>query len=348
MEVLSTSSPLTLHSHRLLSASSSSSHVTSIAASSLSSFASSYLGISLSNRTIHRFSTTPTNLRRFPQRKRKKFTPISAVFERFTERAIRAIIFSQKEAKSLGKDMVYTQHLLLGLIAEDRDPQGFLGSGITIDKAREAVWSIWDEANSDSKQEEASSTSYSKSTDMPFSISTKRVFEAAVEYSRTMDCQYIAPEHIAVGLFTVDDGSAGRVLKRLGANMNLLTAAALTRLKGEIAKDGREPSSSSKGSFESPPSGRIAGSGPGGKKAKNVLEQFCVDLTARASEGLIDPVIGREKEVQRVIQILCRRTKNNPILLGEAGVGKTAIAEGLAISIAEASAPGFLLVCTCI
>lgn len=77
---------------------------------------------------------------------------------------------------------------------------------------------------------------------------------------------------------------------------------------------------------------------------KSVLEQFCVDLTARASEGLIDPVIGREKEVQRVIQILCRRTKNNPILLGEAGVGKTAIAEGLAISIAEANAPGFLLV----
>lgn len=113
--------------------------------------------------------------------------------------------------------MVYTQHLLLGLIAEDRDPQGFLGSGITIDKAREAVWSIWDEANSDSKQEEevsSSSTSYSKSTDMPFSISTKRVFEAAVEYSRTLECQYIAPEHIAVGLFTVDDGSAGRVLKR--------------------------------------------------------------------------------------------------------------------------------------
>ncbi|KAG7533767.1 Clp ATPase C-terminal [Arabidopsis thaliana x Arabidopsis arenosa] len=344
MEVLSTSSPLTLHSRRLLSSSSSSSHVTSIAASSLSSFASSYLGISLSNRTIHRFSTTPTNFRRFSQRKRKKFTPISAVFERFTERAIRAIIFSQKEAKSLGKDMVYTQHLLLGLIAEDRDPQGFLGSGITIDKAREAVWSIWDEANSDSKQEEVSSTSYSKSTDMPFSISTKRVFEAAVEYSRTMDCQYIAPEHIAVGLFTVDDGSAGRVLKRLGANMNLLTAAALTRLKGEIAKDGREPSSSSKGSFQAPPTGRIAGSGTGGKaKAKNVLEQFCVDLTARASEGLIDPVIGREKEVQRVIQILCRRTKNNPILLGEAGVGKTAIAEGLAISIAEANAPGFLL-----
>ncbi|WZZ88875.1 hypothetical protein YC2023_117454 [Brassica napus] len=330
MEVLSTSSLLTLHSRRLASSSSnridssSSSHVASFAASSLSSFASSYLGVSLSNCKIQRFSTTATNFHRFPPKKRKKFTPISAVFERFTERAIRAIIFSQKEAKSLGKDMVYPQHLLLGLIAEDRDPQGFLGSGVTVDKAREVVWSIWDEANSDSnlskQQEESSTSSYSKSTDMPFSISTKRVFEAAVEYSRTLDCQYIAPEHIAVGLFTVDDGSAGRVLKRLGANMNLLTAAALTRLKGEIAKDGREPPSS--------PNARIVG--PGRTKT-------------RAVEGLIDPVIGREKEVERVIQILCRRTKNNPILLGEAGVGKTAIAEGLAISIAEANAPGFLL-----
>ncbi|CAF2122077.1 unnamed protein product [Brassica napus] len=338
MEVLSTSSPLTLHTRRLPS--SSSSPVTSFAASSLSSFSSSYLGISLSNRrTIHRLSTTPTNSRRFPRKKRNKLTPISAVFERFTERAIRAIIFSQKEAKSLGKDMVYPQHLLLGLIAEDRDPQGFLGSGVTVDKAREAVSSIWDKANSDDSglSESSSSNSYSRSTDMPFSISTKRVFEAAVEYSRTLECQYIAPEHIAVGLFTVDDGSAGKVLKRLGANMNLLTAAALTRLKGEIAKDGREPPSSKDAS----PNGRVGG--PGRTKEKSVLEQFCVDLTARASEGLIDPVIGREKEVQRVIQILCRRTKNNPILLGEAGVGKTAIAEGLAISIAEANAPGFLL-----
>ncbi|KAG2296909.1 hypothetical protein Bca52824_043578 [Brassica carinata] len=338
MEVLSTSSPLTtLHTRRLASSSSSSPVTTTFAASSLSSFSSSYLGISLSNnRTLHRrLSTTPpTNSRRFHGKRRNRLPPISAVFERFTERAIRAIIFSQKEAKSLGKDMVYPQHLLLGLIAEDRDPQGFLGSGIGIDKAREAVSSLWDnEGNNDS--------SSSKSTDMPFSISTKRVFEAAVEYSRTLECQYIAPEHIAVGLFTVDDGSAGRVLKRLGANMNLLTAAALTRLKGEIAKDGRESPSSSKGSSDASPSGRIVG--PGRTKEKNVLEQFCVDLTARASEGLIDPVIGREKEVERVIQILCRRTKNNPILLGEAGVGKTAIAEGLAISIAEANAPGFLL-----
>ncbi|CAN6813378.1 unnamed protein product [Brassica oleracea] len=340
MEVLSTSTPLTLHTRRLPS-SSSSSPVTSFAASSLSSFSSSYLGISLSTNRNHRLSTTPTNSRRLPRKKRNKLTPISAVFERFTERAIRAIIFSQKEAKSLGKEMVYPQHLLLGLIAEDRDPQGFLGSGVTVDKAREAVSSIWDEANSDdSGLSESSSSSYSRSTDMPFSISTKRVFEAAVEYSRTLECQYIAPEHIAVGLFTVDDGSAGKVLKRLGANMNLLTAAALTRLKGEIAKDGREPPSS-KGNSDASPNGRVGG--PGRTKEKSVLEQFCVDLTARASEGLIDPVIGREKEVQRVIQILCRRTKNNPILLGEAGVGKTAIAEGLAISIAEANAPGFLL-----
>ncbi|XP_010536569.1 PREDICTED: chaperone protein ClpD, chloroplastic [Tarenaya hassleriana] len=350
MEVLSSSSPLTLHSRCLFSSSAhrfDSFPVASLSASSISSSTSSYFGISFSNRILHRFSAGSSSFRRFPSRKRRRFTPITAVFERFTERAIRAIIFSQKEAKSLGRDMVFTQHLLLGLITEDRDPRGFLGCGITIDKARETVWSIWNDEVSDSnspKQQEVSSTSYSKSTDMPFSVSTKRVFEAAVEYSRTMGCQFIAPEHIAIGLFTVDDGSAGRVLKRLGADINQLTEAALSRLKGELAKDGREPSLASKGSLGDFSNGKTASSKMSEKtKGKNVLAQFCVDLTARASEGLIDPVIGRETEVQRVIQILCRRTKNNPILLGEAGVGKTAIAEGLAISIAQAEAPALLL-----
>ncbi|OMO94797.1 Chaperonin ClpA/B, partial [Corchorus capsularis] len=181
------------------------------------------------------------------------------------------------------------------------------------------------------------------STDVPFSISTKRVFEAAVEYSRTMGYNFIAPEHIAIGLFTVDDGSAGRVLKRLGANVNHLAAAAVTRLQGELAKDGREPSVSSKKMSEKSNSGNAAAlRSPDKARGKSALAQFCVDLTARASEGLIDPVIGRETEVERVIQILCRRTKNNPILLGESGVGKTAIAEGLAISIAQAETPIFL------
>ncbi|XWS51537.1 hypothetical protein CRYUN_Cryun12cG0184600 [Craigia yunnanensis] len=281
---------------------------------------------------------------------RRRRKPISAAFERFTERAIKAVILSQREAKSLGKDMVFTQHLLLGLIGEDRDPNGFLGSGLKIDTAREAARSIWQSSNHDSGEDSGSGSgkqegSIVSSTDVPFSISTKRVFEAAVEYSRTMGYNFIAPEHIAIGLFTIDEESAGRVLKRLGANVNHLAAAAVTRLQGELAKDGREPSVTSKKMREKSLSGNAAVlRSPDKGRGKSTLAQFCVDLTARASEGLIDPVIGRETEVQRIVQILCCRTKNNPILLGESGVGKTAIAEGLAISIAQAEIPAFLLV----
>lgn len=131
------------------------------------------------------------------------------MFERFTERAIKAVIFAQKEARALGGDMVFTQHLLLGLVAEDRSPDGFLSSGITIDAARRAVQSIWADAAGG-----AAAGGGLQATDVPFSISTKRVFDAAVEYSRSMRCNFVAPEHIAIGLLTVDDGSAGQVLKR--------------------------------------------------------------------------------------------------------------------------------------
>ncbi|KAJ9671300.1 hypothetical protein PVL29_025135 [Vitis rotundifolia] len=277
---------------------------------------------------------------------RKSSPRISAVFERFTERAIKAVIYSQREAKALGRNMVFTQHLLLGLVAEDRSLDGFLGSGITIDDARDAVRSIWHDYNDSSTISgiPSSQPSVASSTDVPFSISTKRVFEAAIEYSRTMGYNFIAPEHIAIGLFTVDDGSAGRVLKTLGANVNHLAAVAVSRLQGELAKDGSEPSATFKGMQGKSFSGKAAiVKSSGKKKEKSALAQFCVDLTARATDGLIDPVIGRDMEVQRVVQILCRRTKNNPILLGESGVGKTAIAEGLAISIAEADVPSFLL-----
>ncbi|XP_022736942.1 chaperone protein ClpD, chloroplastic-like [Durio zibethinus] len=311
--------------------------------SSISSSNSSCFGLSISryNNFVH--------VKHSHSRKRRKPVQISAVFERFTERAIKAVILSQREAKSLGKDMVFTQHLLLGLIGEDRDPNGFLGLGLKIDKAREVVRSIWQSSNHDSGEGSGSASgkqegSIVSSTDVPFSISTKRVFEAAVEYSRTMGHNFIAPEHIAIGLLTVDDGSAGRVLKRLGANVNHLADAAFTRLEGELAKDGREPSMSSKKMCEKSLSGNAAVLKSSDKaRGKSALAQFCVDLTARASEGLIDPVIGRETEVQRIVQILCRRTKNNPILLGESGVGKTAIAEGIAISIAQAEIPAFLL-----
>lgn len=247
-------------------------------------------------------------------------------------------MFSQKEAKLLKKDMVFTQHLLLGLIAEDRSPNGFLESGITIDDARQAVKTIWEEEDDKNDDETVSFTSGS-ATDVSFSNSTKRVFEAAVEYSRTMGYKFIAPEHISIGLLTVDDGSATKVLQKLGVNLNNLADVAISRLQGELAKDGREPPVSrqmlKKSSFGKTSQDKV--------KGKSALDQFCVDLTANASNGLIDPVIGRDKEVERIVQILCRRTKNNPILLGQAGVGKTAIAEGLAIRISDSNVPVFLL-----
>ncbi|KAF6163771.1 hypothetical protein GIB67_012130 [Kingdonia uniflora] len=268
---------------------------------------------------------------------------ITAIFERFTERAIKAVIFSQREAKSLSKEMVFTQHLLLGLIAEDRSSNGYLSSGVKIEHARQAILTIWNDPISPitEKEKEEEITS---ATDIPFSISTKRVFDAAIEYSRTTGCNFIAPEHLSIALFTVDDGSAARVLKRLGVDINHLAAVAVSRLKGELAKDGREPSISPK---PIPSTKRVAVSE--NKKAqllppdKTALFKFCTDLTARAIQGLIDPVIGRDNEVERIVQILCRRTKNNPILLGEPGVGKTAIAEGLAISIANGDVPIFLM-----
>ncbi|KAK1294799.1 hypothetical protein QJS10_CPA16g00730 [Acorus calamus] len=163
---------------------------------------------------------------------------------------------------------------------------------------------------------------------------------------KDLEVQLHLPEHIVLGLFDVDNGSADQVLESLGVNVNHLASVALSRLQGELAKDGRElpPAALSEKVREKSPRWKTTIlKSPEKKEDKSALDQFCVDLTARASEGLIDPVIGRDNEVQRVIQILCRRTKNNPILLGDPGVGKTAIAEGMANNIANGDVPIFLM-----
>ncbi|KAF2311610.1 hypothetical protein GH714_025243 [Hevea brasiliensis] len=213
--------------------------------------------------------------------------------------------------------MVFTQHLLLGLIGEDRDPNGFLGSGLKIDKAREVVRNIWSsDADADDANASASSTQRgggggtTSSTDVPFSISTKRVFEVAVEYSRTMGYNFIAPEHMAVGLFTVDDGSATRVLKRLGANVDHLAAVAVTRLQGELAKDGRELSVESKGSREKSFSKKAAALRSSEKtREKSALTQFCVDLTARASEGLMTLLLAERLKLKELFRYFAAEPK---------------------------------------
>ncbi|CAI5473567.1 unnamed protein product, partial [Closterium sp. Yama58-4] len=236
---------------------------------------------------------------------------VTAVFERFTERAIKAVMMAQAEAKVLGRKEVATEQLLLGLIAEDfasgGKPGGYLGLGMTIRSARGAVGEL---------------------------IRDGRLPAAGV------------------ALVQVEQEGAALVMASLGVQQHRLHEAALARLKGELDRDGRSsesitnpssrPSTSSSSATSSKGPSSPVRKGRGKKAQQSALEQFCTDLTAMAVQGGFDPVIGREAEVARVMQILARRTKSNPLLLGEPGVGKTAIAEGLALRIAENDVPQFL------
>ncbi|VAI20303.1 unnamed protein product [Triticum turgidum subsp. durum] len=263
-----------------------------------------------------------------------------AVFERFTERAVKAVVHSQKEARGLGEGAVAPRHLLLGLVAEDRSAGGFLSSGITVERAREECRGLIGAA---------SQKAGGLDTDVPFDGGCRRVFEVAVELSRNMGCSFISPEHLAIALFTLDDPTTNNLLRSLGADPSQLASVAVTRLHEELAKDGRDLAGASSLKVpEKAPAGAGAGRSAfskslSKKKDKGALDQFCLDLTTQASGGFIDPIIGREEEIERVVQIICRRTKDNPILLGEAGVGKTAIAEGLALRIANGDVPIFLV-----
>ncbi|XP_048556931.1 chaperone protein ClpD2, chloroplastic [Triticum urartu] len=278
--------------------------------------------------------------RRGQQRRGAAGLVVRAVFERFTERAVKAVVLSQREARGMGDEVVAPHHLLLGLVAEDRSAAGFLASGVRIERAREACRAAVGKGG-------LAQAATGLATDVPFSGASKRVFVAAVEFSRNMGCNFISPDHIALGLFDLDDPTTNSILKSLGVVPTQLAKQALTRVKGELAKDGREPlglSSFKLRDKSAAGNGRTAiAKYSNKKKEKSALAQFCIDLTMRASGGFIDPVIGRTKEIERVVQIICRRTKNNPILLGEAGVGKTAIAEGLALKIANGDVPIFLV-----
>ncbi|XP_074577012.1 chaperone protein ClpD2, chloroplastic-like [Curcuma longa] len=269
-------------------------------------------------------------------RRRQLRKPVSALLERFNERAVAVVVFSQREARALGDAVVHNPHLLLGLIAEDASADGFLDSGVTIDRAREVVRSWWAESSAAKPARPSES-----STDVPFSAGTQRVLLTAAEYCSNIGCKFIGPELIAIILFKVDDGGIAKVLKSLGADLNQLIMVAFSRLQANLKSENMQSSTASYKIEQKPPTGKLARSLEK-TKDKSMISQFCVDLTSRAKEGLIDPVIGRDREIQRIIQIICRRTKNNPILLGDAGVGKTAIAEALALLIASGEVPSFL------
>ena len=238
------------------------------------------------------------------------------MFERFTEKAIKVIMLAQEEARRLGHNFVGTEQILLGLIGEGTGVAAKVlkSMGVNLKDARVEVEKIIGRGSG------------FVAVEIPFTPRAKRVLELSLEEARQLGHNYIGTEHLLLGLIREGEGVAARVLENLGVDLAKVRTQVI-RMLGETAEVG---------------AGGGSGSGAKGSTKTPTLDEFGNNLTQLAGEAKLDPVVGRHNEIDRVIQILGRRTKNNPVLIGEPGVGKTAIAEGLAQRIQQGDIPDIL------
>nr|YP_010903352.1 Clp protease ATP binding subunit [Hypnea cornuta]WCH55805.1 Clp protease ATP binding subunit [Hypnea cornuta] len=236
------------------------------------------------------------------------------MFERFTEKAIKVIMLAQEEARRLGHNFVGTEQILLGLIGE--------GTGIAAQVLKSMNVNLKD-ARIEVEKIIGRGSGF-VAVEIPFTPRAKRVLELSLEEARQLGHNYIGTEHLLMGLVREGEGVAARVLENLAVNVASIRTEVIQML-GDNAEANANGNSTMQARSKTP-----------------TLEEFGSNLTELAIEGVLDPVVGRQKEIERVIQILGRRTKNNPVLIGEPGVGKTAIAEGLAQRIANRDIPAIL------